>query len=129
MTLDKERKDVAYRLGRLFAVLEMTQRDALGRNINATIRDRFYGAASTTPAVVFPRLLRVYQHHLAKLDGGRKVIREKLVQEILDPIDGFPRHLDLEGQGMFALGYYHQVNDFYRKAEENDAAGAAEESE
>ncbi len=129
VTLDKERKDVAYRLGRLFAVLEMTQRDALGRNINATIRDRFYGAASTTPAVVFPRLLRVYQHHLAKLDGGRKVIREKLVQEILDPIDGFPRHLDLEGQGMFALGYYHQVNDFYRKAEENDAAGAAEESE
>ncbi len=114
MSLDRSRNDPAYRLGRLFAVLEKTQTDALGRSINATIRDRFYSSASATPAMVFPRLLRTYQHHLAKLEGGLKVTREKLVQEILDPLEGFPAHLGTAEQGMFALGYYHQMNDFYR---------------
>ncbi len=128
MTLDKDRPDVPYRLGRLFAALEKTQQDALGKGIGATIRDRFYGSASVTPAVVFPRLLRVYQHHLAKLEGGRKINREKLVQEILDGVDAFPRHLDLDGQGMFALGYYHQKNDLYRvRTDDAETAGAGEE--
>jgi CRISPR-associated protein Csd1 len=112
MSLDTERTDPAYRLGRLFAALEKTQRDAL-ENLNVTIRDRFYGSASATPRAVFPRLLRNYQHHLAKLEGGRKVNREKLVQEILAPLSDFPAHLDLAGQGLFALGYYHQTQDFY----------------
>ena len=104
----------AYRLGRLFAALEKTQQDALGKDLNATIRDRFYGAASATPRTVFPRLLRTYQHHLANLEGGAKVNREKLVQEIVAALDSFPAHLDLEGQGLFAIGYYHQMRDFYR---------------
>lgn len=115
MSLDKNRPDPAYRLGRLFAALEKTQLDALGHEINATIRDRFYGSASATPRAVFPRLLRTYQHHLAGLDGGRKVNREKLVQEIVDPLDTIPAHLGLEGQGMFAIGYYQQMRDFYTK--------------
>jgi len=125
VSLDTSRPEPAYRLGRLFAVLEKTQADALGGNLNATIRDRFYSSASATPAPVFPRLLRTYQHHLAKLEGGHRVNREKLVQEILDPLEGFPAHLGLEGQGLFALGYYHQMNAFYTsKTVGNDAATA-----
>ena len=117
MSLDTERPDAAYRLGRLFAALEKTQKDALGEGVNATIRDRFYGSASATPASVFPRLLRTYQHHLAKLEGGHRVHREKLVQEILAPVRDFPGHLALPDQGLFALGYYHQQLALYTKRE------------
>ena len=117
MSLDKERKDPAYRLGRLFAALEKTQLDALGGKLNATIRDRFYSSASATPGSVFPRLLRTYQHHLAKMEGGFKVNREKLVQEIMDPLTGFPTHLNLAEQGLFAIGYYHQTRNFYQRKE------------
>jgi CRISPR-associated protein Csd1 len=112
MALDTEKPNPAYRLGRLFAALEKTQEDALP-GINATIRERFYSSASATPGAVFPRILRTYQHHLAKLDGGRKVNRERLVQEILNPVTSFPRHLNLEGQSQFALGYYHQRQNFF----------------
>lgn len=117
MSLDTERTEPAYRLGRLFAALEKTQGDALP-GIVATIRDRFYSAASATPGAVFPRLLRTYQHHLAKLEGGRKVNREKLVQEILAPLQNFPAHLNLADQGLFAIGYYHQTQDFYTSKSE-----------
>ena len=121
MALDPERKDPAYRIGRLFAALEKTQKDALGESLSATIRDRFFGAASATPGAVFPRLLRTYQHHLSKLEGGRKVMRERLVQEILDPLEGFPAHLNLTEQGLFALGYYHQTQNFYTPREQTPA--------
>jgi len=117
MGLDTQRPDPAYRMGRLFATLEKTQRDALGGNLNKTIRDTFYSSASATPQSVFPRLLRTYQHHLAKLQGGLRVTREKLVQEILEPMETFPAHLDLADQGAFAIGYYHQTDAFYRKPE------------
>jgi CRISPR-associated protein Csd1 len=122
MSLDPNRADPAYRLGRLFAALEKTQRDALGEKLNKTIRDSFYGSASATPASVFPRLLRTYQHHLAnpKLEGGSRVNREKLVQEILDPLTAFPAHLGLADQGLFAIGYYHQTRDFYTKREDKE---------
>ncbi len=113
VSLDTSRTDPGYRLGRLFAVLEKTQSDALGGQLNSTIRERYYGSASATPAAVFPRLLRTYQHHLAKLDPGWKIHREKLVQEILDPLGAFPAHLGLAEQGLFALGYYHQRNALF----------------
>jgi len=120
VSLDTERKDPAYRLGRLFAALEKTQEDAQP-GINATIRDRFYSAASATPAVAFPRLLRTYQHHLAKLVPGAKIKREKLVQEIVDGLDTMPAHLNLEDQAQFAIGYYHQRKALFTKSEtEND---------
>lgn len=115
MALDQTRTDPAYRMGRLFAALEKTQQDALGRNLNKTIRDTFYSSASATPRAVFPRLLRTYQHHLSKLQGGLRVNRERLVQEIVAPLETFPAHLDLAGQGAFAIGYYHQNDAFYRK--------------
>lgn len=123
MSLDTTRPDPAYRLGRLFAALEKTQQDALG-GINSTIRDRFYASASATPATVFPRLLRTYQHHLAALEPGFRINREKLVQEILAPLNEIPAYLNLAEQALFALGYYHQINAFFtRRAEQSETAG------
>jgi len=116
MGLDTERKDPAYRIGRLFAVIDKTQSDALGE-VGASIKDRFYSAASSTPRSVFPRLLRIYPHHLGKLSGGMRVNREKLMQEIMYDLDNFPTYLNLAEQGLFAIGYYHQICDFYRKKE------------
>ncbi|MBF0294256.1 MAG: type I-C CRISPR-associated protein Cas8c/Csd1 [Magnetococcales bacterium] len=117
VSLDTTRTDPAYRLGRLFAALEKTQSEALP-GINATIRDRYYGAASATPGTVFPRLLRTYQHHLGKLPVGAKVNREKTVQEIMSAITQIPATLSLEEQGLFAIGYYHQRQDFFTAKEE-----------
>ncbi len=119
MALNEECANVAYRLGRLFAVLEKAQEEAIP-GANATIKDRFFGSASATPSVVFPQLIRLSQHHLAKLDGGSKIHKEQLIQSILDGIDpaqGLPSHLRLEDQGMFALGYYHQRKAFFTKKE------------
>ena len=121
MSLNEDNIDPAYRLGRLFAALEKTQDDALG-SVNAGIRDRFYSSASTTPGAVFPRLLRTYQHHLSKLDGGLKVKREQLIQEILDPLTGFPGFMNLQAQGLFAIGYYHQRKRFFTKRKDKSDA-------
>lgn len=114
MALDRENKNVAYLLGRLFAVLEKAQMDAVP-GANATIKDRFYGSASATPRVVFPQLLRLSQHHIAKAEYGR--IRDRQIQEIVSDIKEFPAHLGLDHQGMFAIGYYHQRQDIYTKKE------------
>ena len=124
--LDQTNTNPAYLLGRLFSALEKTQEDALS-GVNAGIRDRFYSSASSTPASVFPRLLRTYQHHLSKLKGGAKVNRERLVQEIISSIDsiGFPNHLPLKSQGIFAIGYYHQSKDFFTKKETKDSTVTA----
>jgi CRISPR-associated protein Csd1 len=127
--LDEERQDRAYRLGRAFAVFEKTQKDALGEK-NSTVRDRYYGAASTSPATVFSRLMNLYGNHLKKLSQtkpGLAVDRDKLLQYILAKVDEFPSQLDLLEQGKFALGYYHQKQDFYTK--KDDSADEVEESE
>ncbi len=127
MSLDLDNPKPGYRLGRLFAVLEKTQEDALP-GINATIRDRFYSSASSTPEAVFSRLLRTYQHHLAKLEGGRKVNRERLVQEIMSALESLPKQLNLEGQGLFAIGYYHQRQDFFKNRKKTEETEASLES-
>ncbi len=120
MSLDIENKNVGYCLGRLFATLEKIQ-DEANRGINATIRDRFYGAASGTPVTVFPNLIRLMTHHLSKLDNpGRVIYFEKLIGEILDKIDDFPATLSMEDQGRFALGYYHQNDDVCTKKTDSD---------
>lgn len=121
--LDPTKNDTAYRLGRLFAALEKTQEDALGP-VNAGIRDRFYGSASATPASVFPRLLRTYQHHLGKVNVGQKIRREQLIQEILEPVQDFPSQLNLQKQGLFAIGYYHQRKDLFTKKPTEEPATA-----
>ncbi|WBF68509.1 type I-C CRISPR-associated protein Cas8c/Csd1 [Desulfovibrio subterraneus] len=114
MSLDETRTDVPYLLGRLFAVLEKAQRDALGLDINATIRDRFFGAAAATPVVVFPQLIRLAQHHIKKADYGHMIDRK--IQEIMQGISTFPSRLTLPEQGVFAIGYYHQKNANYAKS-------------
>jgi CRISPR-associated protein Csd1 len=117
MSLDQQNTNVGYRLGRLFAALEKVQEEA-SPGINATIRDRFYGAASATPVAAFPHLMKLKNHHLAKLENrGRAVNLERLIGEIVDGIDEFPAHLSLQDQGRFAVGYYHQRQDFFRKRE------------
>ncbi|MCI5130307.1 MAG: type I-C CRISPR-associated protein Cas8c/Csd1 [Candidatus Electrothrix sp. EH2] len=117
MSLDEQQHDPAYLLGRLFAVLEKAQLDALGK-VNATIKDRFYGAASATPAAVFPRLLRLAQHHIAKAEYG--YVSDRKIAEITEYLNEFPSHLNLQGQGMFAIGYYQQRNALYRKKQDED---------
>lgn len=112
MALDKESTNVAYRLGRLFAVLEKAQKDAVP-GANTTIKDRYYGSASATPRVVFPRLLRLAQHHIQKAEYGRW--NDKMIEEIMGDLSEFPAHLSLDDQGMFAIGYYHQRQAFVTK--------------
>ena len=114
MSLDEANGNVGYRLGRLFAVLEKIQEEA-NPGINATIRDRFYGAASSTPVTVFSTLLKLKNHHISKLDNrGRAVNLEKRVGEIIEGIGDFPAQLRIEDQGRFAIGYYHQRQDFFK---------------
>jgi CRISPR-associated protein Csd1 len=121
VALDKDHPDEAYQLGRLFAALEKTQEDAAETKLNSTIKDRFFGSAGATPASVFPRLLRLHQHHLNKLGSeGLRISREKLIGEICGRIHRFPSHLPLEKQGLFYIGYYHQRQDFFTKKTEND---------
>lgn len=119
--LDPTNANPAYRLGRLFATLEKIQEEA-SPGLNATIRDRYYGAASSTPVAVFTTLLRLKNHHLGKLPKGRSVQMEKLIGEIMGGLDDFPRILTLSDQGRFALGYYHQRQVFFTKTDTQTTA-------
>lgn len=112
--LDTTNHNPAYLLGRLFATLEKIQEEA-NPGINATIRDRYYSAASSTPVAVFTTLLRLKNHHLGKLHKGRAVQLEKLIAEIMSDLSDFPRILTLQEQGRFAIGYYHQRQTFFTK--------------
>lgn len=126
--LDHTHPDPAYRLGRLFAALEKIQEEA-SPGLNATIRDRYYGAASSTPVAVFTTLLRLKNHHLGKLSRGRAVQMERLLGEIMDGLTDFPRHLTLPEQGRFALGYYHQRQAFFTRTDSTtESANNQEES-
>lgn len=125
-TLDMEHPDVPYRLGRLFAVLERIQQQAMP-GINATIRDRYYGAASTTPVAVFTTLLRLKNAHLKKLADGPCAYFERLIGEVVEPMTDFPRQLTLPEQGRFALGYYHQRQAFFTRKIAADTTTTSEE--
>lgn len=117
--LDMDNPAPAYRLGRLFATLERIQ-ELAQPGINATIRDRYYGAASTTPVAVFTTLLRLKNAHLKKFTGGQESFYEKLIGDILYPMGEMPRRLTLPQQGEFALGYYHQRQAFFTKKTDSD---------
>ncbi len=114
MSWDPDRKETAYLLGGLFAVLEKAQLDALGK-VNTTIKDRFFSAASATPASVFPRLLQLSQHHIEKAEYG--YVSDRRISEIMEYVDSFPPHMGLQDQGLFAIAYYQKKNDLYRKKE------------
>lgn len=123
--LDTENPSTAYRLGRLFATLEKIQEEA-SPGLNATIRERYYGAASSTPVAVFTTLMRLKNHHLAKMPSkGRVVNLEKLLAEILSGVTDFPVHMNLQDQGRFAIGYYHQRQDFFTKRDSAQVESAS----
>lgn len=134
MSLSPDEPNAAYQLGRLFAVLEAAQYLALGR-VNATIRDRYFGAASATPANVFPQLLRGVQNHLAKLrKSGKAYWLEREIEEILGKLPpNLPRSLALADQGRFAIGFYHQRKEQFKGrpdvAEELEAAIAQDQGD
>lgn len=110
--LDPSNHEPAYLCGRLLAVLESIQRAALGRKINTTITDQFFGTASSAPASVFGRLIRGSQAHLGKLRREKRdayeALQSGLEKVLAGLVEGFPKTLTLEEQGLFGLGYYHQ---------------------
>ncbi len=118
VSLDRQEPSPAYQLGRMFAMAEIAQRMALGKT-NTSVRDRYFGAASATPASVFPLLLRGMQNHMAKLrkDGKGGFIEQEMEQIAGQLGTTMPRSLKLEEQGRFVIGYYHQ-----RKARVGDKA-------
>jgi CRISPR-associated protein Csd1 len=119
MALDTTRTEEGYRLGRLFAVLERLQGEAQG-DINRTISESYFGAASSTPRAVFRTLIRLHQHHLHKLESerrGRGNYFRMLIREIVSGLDDYPPQLDLESQGLFSIGYYHQQQAFYVRSD------------
>lgn len=122
VSLDENNINIGYRLGRLFAVLEKVQAES-NPGLNTTIRDSYFGSASSTPSAVFPTLMRRNQHHMTKLrkeKPGLYVTRDKLIQTICnDGIDGqlgFTPILSLADQGRFVIGYYQQRQDLFTKS-------------
>ena len=121
MSLNIQNNNQAYLCGRLFAALQKTQEDAASTNLNRTIKDAYFSSAATQPASVFPKLMMLYQNHLKQLKKGFAVNREKLIQEIIEKIDGaFPARLNLSEQGEFIIGYHQQYQDFFNKKENNE---------
>lgn len=116
-----ESKNIPYRLGRAFSILEAIQ-EAANPGINATIKDKYFNSASATPDRVFPVLINLAQKHLRKLEGGKRVYFEKQLQEIVTSmeIEKYPVRLTLPEQGSFQLGYYHQQQKRYEKKGETE---------
>ena len=118
--LDKDNNNQGYLCGRLFAVLDKIQEEA---NNQHSIRERYMNSASSTPAAVFSTILNLSNHHVENLKNeGRKIFFDKLKQEIISKVDanGFKAQLDLQDQGRFFIGYYHQRQDFFTKNDENN---------
>ncbi|MEM1206733.1 MAG: type I-C CRISPR-associated protein Cas8c/Csd1 [Acidobacteriota bacterium] len=122
-TMDPENTQPGYLLGRLMAVIERLQQTALG-DVNASVVDRYFGAASATPKAVFVRLLKNARNHARKAKDSSKsrgyaIHLESQLDAIADRFDpkdnGFPAHLDLEQQGLFVLGYHQQRHAFFAK--------------
>ena len=122
-------KDTAILCGRLLALLDEIHNEAHDRRSASSPANRLYGAASATPALVFPRLCELARYHLQKMNAGMarklefgipKGRRDDDVQEDFEGLaavisrlkeasgDSFPRMLSLEDQGRFALGFYYE---------------------
>lgn len=114
--LDNDNTHPGYLLGRAFAILQKTQSDALPE-VNRTLQDAYYASASTSPRTVFPRILKLNRHHMAKLTAKHRIAREKILQHVLASLTEIPASLNLTEQCYFALGFYHQTQDFYTSKE------------
>jgi CRISPR-associated protein Csd1 len=116
MSLNEQSTIPAYLLGRMFAVLEKVQQEAIG-DMNASIKDRYFTSACASPKTVFPTLLRLSQHWISKAEYG--YASDNRIEKIMNLLDveknPFPSHLTLDEQGIFVLGYYHQRTAFYVK--------------
>lgn len=118
VALNDNETDSAYVLGRIFSVLEYIQYKAEG-NLNSSIKDKFFSSACSTPAKVFPILYKLSTHHLHKLEFGQKLFAEKMVSDLISKLNTSPPKLmNLDQQGMFILGYYHQTQDRFKMLEE-----------
>lgn len=122
--LDFGNNSPAYLSGRLFAQIEGIQRAALGKDINAGVRERFFSAASTSPSPAFGRLMRLMQNHMTKIRQEKPGLAIALDTEVTDlcrKIDKFPSTLSLEEQGQFALGYYHQKHYSFSRSKQDQS--------
>lgn len=118
MELNENCTNVPYTLGRMFAVLEHIQQNA-NPGINATIKDKYFNAAASTPAQIFPVLINLAQKHLRKLNEGQKVYFDKQIGELAVIIGKeYPLRMNLPEQGAFQLGYYCQTQKRFQKKEE-----------
>lgn len=121
MSLNEQSTIPAYLLGRLFAVLEKVQQEAIG-DVNASIKDRYFTSACASPSSVFPILLRLSQHHISKVGA---YYHDKRIEEILNKLDvennPMPSRLSLDEQGIFMLGYYHQRKDLWTSRKSTEA--------
>lgn len=118
MYLNRESNNLPYILGRMFAVLEDIQQSAIGKE---NLKAQYFNSASSTPGIVFPRLIKLANNHLrvlARTNKGAQVNKEKELQELFAKIhEELPGRLSLEEQGLFVIGYYHQVQERYTKNE------------
>ena len=131
MSLNEDRTDAPYVLGRLFSVLEGIQQTD-NPSINATIKDRYFNSACATPSVAFPTLVKLAGSHLGKIErdrGGLARYLEGEMTELLDKLDSLPKRLSLEQQGDFLLGYYHQTRKRYEKRQGADDRNEQNEQE
>lgn len=123
MAVNKETKEISYVLGRLFSVLEDIQQNAIPE-INATIKKRYFNSACTTPAAVFPILLKLTNSHIGKFEKPKAIYFKKKLSALMDQIEmpntgmPFPKRLNLEEQGAFVLGYYQETQAKYVKKQE-----------
>ena len=109
-----------YVLGRLFAVLERIQQQA-NPGITTTIKDRYFNSACSTPAAIFPALLKLSGSHLKKVETGVSVYYRRMLGDLMNRLDmALPKTQSPEEQGTFILGYYHQTQKFYEKKQNTE---------
>ncbi|GMA15575.1 type I-C CRISPR-associated protein Cas8c/Csd1 (plasmid) [Deinococcus metallilatus] len=130
--VDLNHPSPAYHCGRLMYLLANLQ-EAQGSEINAGVVQRYYGAASATPALVLGRLTRLSQHHLSKIGRDRPGLAFTLERDIAQVWTALgkdlPRTLTLEQQSLFALGYYQQLAAYSTERQERAAAKRAAEGQ